>query len=65
MLGEAVLRLIAALAGEHGALVVLEDLHWVDPDTLPVLTYLAHAAESTPLLLLITAREEDGPAGSR
>jgi len=61
VLGEAVLRLIAALAGESGALVVLEDLHWVDPDTLPVLTYLAHAAESTPLLLVVTAREEDGP----
>ena len=61
VLGEAILRLITALAGEHGALVVLEDLHWADPDTLPVLTYLAHAAESTPLLLLVTAREEDGP----
>ncbi len=61
VLGEAILRLITALAGEHGALVVLEDLHWADPDTLPVLTYLAHAAESAPLLLLVTAREEDGP----
>jgi len=61
VLGEAILRMIGALAGEHGAVLVLEDLHWVDPDTLAVLTYLAHAGESSPLLLLVTARDEDGP----
>lgn len=61
VLGEAVLRLISALAGDGGALVVLEDLHWVDPDTLTVLTYLAHAAESSPLLLVVTAREDVAP----
>lgn len=61
VLGEAVLRLVTALAGDRGAVLVMEDLHWADPDTLDVLTYLAHAAESTPLLLLVTAREEEGP----
>src|SRR5215207_9923254 len=61
VLGEATLRLITALAGGSGAMLVLEDLHWVDPDTLTVLMYLAHAAESAaPLLLLCTSREEDG-----
>ncbi len=60
VLAEAVLRLLAALADDAGTVLVLEDLHWVDPDTLTVLTYLAHAAESTPLLLLTTSREEDG-----
>jgi DNA-binding CsgD family transcriptional regulator len=60
-LGEAVLRLLGAVAdrcGGAGTLLVLEDLHWVDPDTLDVLTYLAHAAESTPLLLVGTCRAE-------
>ena len=60
-LGEAVLRLLAALTHQTraaGTLLVLEDLHWVDPDTLTVLTYLAHAAESNPLLLVGTARSE-------
>ena len=61
VLGEAVLRLITALAGDRGALLLLEDLQWVDPDTLAVLTYLAHAGESAPLLIVVTAREEDGP----
>jgi ATP/maltotriose-dependent transcriptional regulator MalT len=60
VLGEAVLRLLTALADGGGTVLVLEDLHWVDPDTLTVLTYLAHAAESAPLLLLATSREEDG-----
>lgn len=63
VLGEAVLRLLAALAGGRtsgGTLLVLEDLHWVDPDTLTVLTYLAHAADSAPLLIVVTSREERG-----
>jgi DNA-binding CsgD family transcriptional regulator/tetratricopeptide (TPR) repeat protein len=61
VLGEAVLRLLGALAhrsGGAGTLLILEDLHWVDPDTLTVLTYLAHAAESSPLLLVGTSRAE-------
>jgi DNA-binding CsgD family transcriptional regulator len=64
VLGEAVLRLLGALAHRTdsapraGTLLILEDLHWVDPDTLTVLTYLAHAAESSPLLLLGTVRAE-------
>jgi DNA-binding CsgD family transcriptional regulator/tetratricopeptide (TPR) repeat protein len=61
VLGEAVLRLLTALAGRRGAMLVLEDLHWVDPDTLDVLRYLAHAADSAPLLVLATARDEVDP----
>jgi DNA-binding CsgD family transcriptional regulator len=60
VLGEAILRLVTALADGAGTVLVQEDLHWVDPDTLTVLTYLAHAAESAPLLLVVTSREEDG-----
>ena len=58
VLGEGVLRLLAALAGPRGMLLILEDLHWADPDTLDVLTYLAHAADAGPLLVLATARDE-------
>jgi len=64
VLGEAVLRLLGALAHRSagaGTLLVLEDLHWVDPDTLTVLTYLAHAAESSPLMLVVTTRAEVAP----
>lgn len=58
VLGEAVLRLMAALGGPGGTVLVLEDTHWADPDTLDILTYLANAADATPLLLLLTARDE-------
>ncbi|MFW6090703.1 MAG: helix-turn-helix transcriptional regulator [Actinomycetota bacterium] len=58
MLGEAILRLVTALAGPHGAMLVLEDLHWADLDTLDVLSYLGDAAGSSPLVLVTTARDE-------
>ncbi len=62
VLGEAVLRLVSALAGPGGTVLVLEDIHWADRDTLDILTYLANAAHATPLLLLLTARDEsDSP----
>ena len=60
VLGEGVLRLLAALSRGAGTLLVLEDLHWVDPDTLTVLTYLAHAADAAALLIVATSRDEHG-----
>jgi DNA-binding CsgD family transcriptional regulator len=60
-LGEAILRLVTALAGRRGAMLVLEDLHWADPDTLDVLSYLADAAATSPVVLLATARDELDP----
>ena len=40
-LGEAVLRLLRALAPQAGCVLVLEDLHWADQETLALLEYLA------------------------
>lgn len=62
VLGEAVLRLLAALAGDRGLLVVLEDLHWADPETLAVLEYLADNVAEDRVLLLATVRNDPGPA---
>ena len=39
--GEAMLSLLRWLGSDHGLLMVLEDLHWADPDTLDVVEYLA------------------------
>jgi len=61
VLGEAVLRLMTTLSGPCGSMLVLEDLHWADPDTLDVLSYLADAADSSPVLLVATARDELDP----
>ncbi len=58
LLGEAVVRL-ADLAGAKASLLILEDLHWADAETLAVVEYLADAIADEPLLCLCTARPED------
>lgn len=63
IIGEAVVRLLAALAGPTGCLLVLEDLHWADPDTLAVVEYLADNLARQPVLVVATIRsDEPGPA---
>jgi DNA-binding CsgD family transcriptional regulator len=56
--GEAVLRLLRRLAQPGGLAVVLEDLHWADPDTLAVLEYLGDNLASVRVLCLATSRDE-------
>ena len=58
MRGEAVLQLLRRLAGPGGLLLVLEDLHWADPDTLAVLEYLSDNLSAEPVLCLATCRDE-------
>ena len=62
ILGEAVLRLLRWLAGPGGLMLVLEDLHWADPDTLGVLEYLGDNLAAQPVLCVATCRDE--PASS-
>ena len=54
--GEAMLRLLRWLGSDHGLLVVLEDLHWADPDTLDVIEYLADNLGEEPVLCVATLR---------
>ncbi|MDP9069704.1 MAG: AAA family ATPase [Actinomycetota bacterium] len=62
LLAEAVLRVLRALGRGHGCLLVLEDLHWADPDTLSIVEYLADNLASEPAACLCTLRpEESGP----
>jgi DNA-binding CsgD family transcriptional regulator len=56
--GEAVLRLLRWLARPGGLMVVLEDLHWADPDTLAVLEYLGDNLGALPVLCVATSRDE-------
>ncbi|GAB4051474.1 BTAD domain-containing putative transcriptional regulator [Catellatospora paridis] len=53
---EAVARLIGAAARERGLLVLLDDLHAADPDSLLLLRYLSGALASTRALVLATTR---------
>src|SRR4029077_11023515 len=61
--GEAVLQLLRRLAGPGGLLLVLEDLHWADPDTLAVVEYLSDNLSAEPVLCLATCRSETMSAG--
>lgn len=56
ILGEAVLRVLTAL-GPGGALLILEDLHWADPETLAIVEYLADNISDVNGLCLITLRD--------
>ncbi|HVE45631.1 MAG TPA: AAA family ATPase [Acidimicrobiales bacterium] len=62
-LAEAVLRFLRAVAGGRGCLLVLEDLHWADPETLTIVEYLADNLGSEAVLCLGTLRPE-GPSGA-
>jgi DNA-binding CsgD family transcriptional regulator/tetratricopeptide (TPR) repeat protein len=56
--GEAVLRLLRRLAQPSTLVVVLEDLHWADPDTLAVIEYLGDNLSAEPVLCVATTRSE-------
>jgi DNA-binding CsgD family transcriptional regulator len=59
-LGEAVLRLLRAVSPDAGCLLILEDLHWADRETLALVEYLADNVTSERVLCLGTLRDEDG-----
>jgi DNA-binding CsgD family transcriptional regulator len=61
-LGEGLLRLLRVL-GENGCLLVLEDLHWADPESLAVLEYLADNVGAERIVCVGTLRPEEGGAG--
>ncbi|SDG09596.1 regulatory protein, luxR family [Lentzea fradiae] len=62
VLAEAVLRLLASVGRKTPVLLVLEDLHEADAETLAVVDYLVDNLEDQPVLLLATIRTEPGPA---
>ncbi|WP_333771652.1 ATP-binding protein, partial [Streptomyces sp. IBSBF 2435] len=63
MLAEAILRLTAAAGAGRGCLLVLEDLHDADEQTLAVVEYLADNIAGQGSVLLATVRHDPGTAG--
>jgi DNA-binding CsgD family transcriptional regulator len=61
ILGEALLRILS-LPAWRGGLLVLEDLHWADPETLAIIEYLADNAAATKVCCLITIRNTEPSA---
>ncbi|WP_367137523.1 AAA family ATPase [Saccharothrix sp. HUAS TT1] len=61
VLAEAVLRLLAVVGRDRPCLVVLEDLHDADAETLAVVDYLVDNLDQVPAALLVTTRAHPGP----
>ena len=64
MLGEAVARFLAEVARERPCLLILEDLHWADADTHAVVVHLAAAVRGLPVLVVVSARDDEPGADS-
>jgi DNA-binding FrmR family transcriptional regulator len=60
VLAEALILLLQAMAA-GGAVLLMDDVHWADEDTISVLSYLADSVEQLPLALIMTARTEPLP----
>lgn len=55
--------LTEATACRPHAVLVFEDVHWADEATLDLLRFVGRRIRRTPLLLLVTYRDEEVPAG--
>jgi class 3 adenylate cyclase/predicted ATPase len=58
---DAVLTVLLALAAQQPALFIIEDLHWVDPSTLELLSLVMDRGATARLLTLLTYRPEFHP----
>lgn len=63
VVAEGVLCLLRAAAGAHGCLLLVEDVHWSDPETIAILEYLADHAPGEPVLCVVTVRDEQPSSG--
>lgn len=61
---QALLTLFTRLAAQQPLLLVMEDLHWVDPSTLEWLSLLVDQGPTSPILIVGTARPDFTPPWS-
>src|SRR5439155_25814499 len=52
---------LARMAEQEPLLVVFEDVHWIDPTSLEILSLVAARVAHLPILLVVTARPEFTP----
>jgi len=55
---EALIRHLVALAQTRPVLVVLEDVHWIDPTTLELVNRTIQSIKTAPILFLLTFRPD-------
>jgi predicted ATPase len=59
---EALLTWLGRNTEKRPVLFVVEDLHWVDPSTLELLSLLVDQSPTAPILILVTCRPESAPS---
>lgn len=59
IVGEAVLRLLRSVCPPEGGLLVLEDLHWADPETIALVEHLSDNLARTSVLCVVTMRSDE------
>ncbi|MFI9510194.1 ATP-binding protein [Nocardia sp. NPDC052566] len=57
LVGLAALTLLADTAAEQPLLIVVEDVHWLDPASNEVLTFLTRRIDTEPIAMIATARD--------
>jgi DNA-binding CsgD family transcriptional regulator len=62
LLLEGLVRLLGLVAGRAGGLLVVEDLHWADADTIAAVEYMADNLAEEAVLCLATARSDEPEA---
>jgi DNA-binding CsgD family transcriptional regulator len=62
VVAEALLRVLRAFATGSACVIVIEDLHWADPETLRTVEYLADHATESRVLCVGTLRDDPGTA---
>src|SRR5262249_54201247 len=55
---ESILEMLLHLAAQRPVLMIIEDLHWVDPSTIELLGLVMDQARTARLLLILTARPD-------
>ena len=55
---EALTAQLEQLAGQNPALMIFEDIHWIDPTSLEVLNRAVDKVKNLPVLLIVTFRPE-------
>jgi hypothetical protein len=59
LLGEAVIELLEFRSGGHSIVLLLDDLHWADRDTVALLGYLAGRIGRTGIFVVGAARDDE------
>lgn len=56
---EAIAATLRRLAARAPVLLIVEDLHWADPESLDVLSYLTRSTDGTPMAILLSFRSDE------